>query len=471
MSDFYQAPWAERYCSQNMLQNFSNNTKYHLWRTLWIALAESQKEMGLPITQEQIDELKQYQHNIDYAKIKEYEKELHHDVMAHIKAYGDLAPSAKGIIHLGATSCYVTDNTDLIQIYNGLKIIRIGLVQTIEALSIFAFQHKDIPTLGFTHFQAAQLTTVGKRACLWIQSFLMDLKDIDAFLESFVLRGIKGAVGTGSGFADLFDGDYQKFKQLDNLIVSKLGFKKSIPVSGQTYDRKIDAKVSGLLNQIAQSAHKFTNDLRLLQHLKEMEEIFEEKQIGSSAMAYKRNPILSERISALAKFVLSLSSSPSLVSSTQWFERTLDDSANKRVTIPQLFLAIDAILILSEKISSRLTIYPKIIQKHISEELPFIATEALLMKAVKKGGDRQQLHEIIRSHSMEAAKQVKYAAKPNDLIERLNNDPAFPLSEKEINQTLQANQFIGFATQQTEDFLLNEVAPLLKKHQDLIKKE
>ncbi len=471
MSEFYQAPWAERYSSQNMLSNFSNNTKYQLWRTLWIALAESQRQMGLPITEVQINELKANRNNIDYDRVREYESVLHHDVMAHIKAYGDQAPSARGIIHLGATSAFVTDNTDLIQIYNGLNIIRIGLVQTIEALSIFAFNHKDLPTLGFTHFQAAQLTTVGKRATLWIQSFLMDLKDIDTFMDSFVLRGIKGAVGTGSGFADLFEGDFEKFKKLDQLIVNNLGFTKSIAVSGQTYDRKIDSKVAGLLNQIAQSAHKFTNDIRLLQHLKEMEEIFEEKQIGSSAMAYKRNPILSERIASLSKFVLSLSSSPSLVSSTQWFERTLDDSANKRAVIPQLFLATDAILILCEKISSRLTLYPKVIQKHIDEELPFIATEALLMKAVKKGGDRQHLHEIIRGHSMEAGKVVKYEGLKNDLIQRLIDDENFPLSESEINDTLNASNFVGYAPQQTENFLVYEVAPILKKHQSLIKKD
>ncbi len=471
MSEFYQAPWAERYSSQNMLSNFSNDTKYQLWRTLWIALAESQRQMGLPITEVQINELKANRNNIDYDRVREYESVLHHDVMAHIKAYGDQAPSARGIIHLGATSAFVTDNTDLIQIYNGLKIIRIGLVQTIEALSIFAFNHKNLPTLGFTHFQAAQLTTVGKRATLWIQSFLMDLKDIDTFMDSFVLRGIKGAVGTGSGFADLFEGDFEKFKKLDQLIVNHLGFSKSIAVSGQTYDRKIDSKVAGLLNQIAQSAHKFTNDIRLLQHLKEMEEIFEEKQIGSSAMAYKRNPILSERIASLSKFVLSLSSSPSLVSSTQWFERTLDDSANKRAVIPQLFLATDAILILCEKISSRLTLYPKVIQKHIDEELPFIATEALLMKAVKKGGDRQHLHEIIRGHSMEAGKVVKYEGLKNDLIQRLIDDENFPLSESEINDTLNASNFVGYAPQQTENFLVYEVAPILKKHQSLIKKD
>ncbi|MGL5955820.1 MAG: lyase family protein, partial [Brevinema sp.] len=319
----------------------------------------------------------------------------------------------------------------------------------------------------FTHFQPAQLTTVGKRASLWIQSFLMDLQDIDYFLEHFVLRGIKGAVGTGSGFTNLLDHDYEKFKKLDQLVIKKLGFSKSIAVSGQTYDRKIDSKVADLLNQIAQSAHKFTNDLRLLQHLKEIEENFEEKQVGSSAMAYKRNPILSERIAALSKFVLSLSTSPSLVASTQWLERTLDDSANKRAVIPQLFLAVDAILILCEKISGTLTVYPKNIDKHIQEELPYIASEALLMKAVKKGSDRQEIHEIIRHHAMEARTNEPV----NNLIERLINDEHFPLSQEEILDTLNAGQFIGYAVQQTEDFLMNHVAPLLKKHQHLIKKE
>ena len=471
MSEFYNAPWSERYSSQNMLSNFSNDNKYITWRKLWIALAESQMELGLAITPEQIQELKDNLNTIDYKNVKKYEQELHHDVMAHIKAYGDVAPSARGIIHLGATSAFVTDNTDLIQIKKGLEIIRIGLVQTIEALSLFALKTKDIPTLGFTHFQAAQLTTVGKRTTLWIQSFLMDLQDLDHLYDNLALRGIKGAVGTGSGFADLFDGDYEKFKHLDHLIVRKLEFVNSIPVSGQTYDRKIDSKVADLLNQIAQSAHKFTNDIRLLQSLKEMEEIFEEKQIGSSAMAYKRNPILSERIAALSKFIISLSSSPSLVASTQWFERTLDDSANKRVTIPQLFLATDAVLILCEKISCRLTIYPKIIAKHINEELPFIATEALLMKAVKKGGDRQELHEIIRTHAMESSHRVKNEGLDNDLITRLSTDENFPLGGEEITETLNASNFIGYAVEQTTDFLTNIVAPILIKHQILIKKD
>ncbi|MGL4562625.1 MAG: adenylosuccinate lyase [Brevinema sp.] len=468
MSEFYNTPWMERYSSENMLRNFSNDNKYATWRRLWIALAEAEHEIGLPITEEQIAELKAQQYNINYEHVREYEQILHHDVMAHIKAYGDLAPKARPIIHLGATSAFVTDNTDIIQMKEGLKIIRIGLVHTINALAIFALKYKSVATLGFTHFQPAQLTTVGKRATLWIQSFLMDLKQVDHLLNELTIRGIKGAVGTGSGFSDLLNGDYEKFKKLDQLIADKLGFEKTIPVSGQTYDRKIDAAVANVLNQIAQSAHKFTNDLRLLQHLKEVEEIFEEHQVGSSAMAYKRNPILSERIASIAKFIISLSSSPSLVSSTQWFERTLDDSANKRLTIPQLFLATDAIIILCDKIANKLNIYPKIIEKHINEELPFIATEALLMYAVKKGGDRQTIHEIIRDHSMEASKNIKQHGLTNNLIELLGNDPLFPLSEHEIQEILSASNFIGFAVQQTDDFLKQEIAPILKKYESIL---
>ncbi|MGL4768882.1 MAG: adenylosuccinate lyase [Mycoplasmoidaceae bacterium] len=461
MKKHYEAPWAERYSSSEMLEIFSNDYKYNLWRKLWISLAESQHEMGLNVTKEQMDELKEHQFNIDYKKVKEYEDKLHHDVMSHIKTYGLLAKNANKIIHLGATSCFVTDNTDLIQIYEAFLLIKNRLINLIKTLSDFAMKYKDTPTLGFTHFQAAQLTTVGKRATLWIQSFLFDLKEVDHFLKNFVLRGIKGATGTGSGFANLFDGDYNKFKKLDDLVIKKMGFKKSIAVSGQTYDRKIDSFAANIINQIAQSAHKFTNDLRLLQHLKEMEEIFEEDQIGSSAMAYKKNPILAERISSISKFILSLSSSPALVSSTQWFERTLDDSANKRAVIPQLFLAADCILILANKISSRLMLYPKMIEKHIAEELPFIASESLLMKAVKKGGNRQELHEIIRSHSMTATKRVKNEGLDNNLIDLLINDSKFPLNKKDILDIMNANNYIGYAIEQTDDFLNNEVKPML----------
>jgi len=468
MTEFYNVPWSERYSSENMLRNFSNDTKYSNWRKLWTTLAEAQYKLGLNITEAQIKELQDNQNNIDYHKVKEYENILHHDVMAHVKAYGDVAPNARGIIHLGVTSAFVTDNTDLIQMKEGLKIIRIGLLRTIDALALFAFQNRNLATLGFTHFQSAQLTTVGKRATLWIQSFLMDLEDLNNILDTLPMRGIKGAVGTGSGFADLFNGDYQKFKKLDDLIVNKMGFKNSIAVSGQTYDRKIDSKIANLLSQIAQSAHKFTNDLRLLQHLKEIEEFFDEHQVGSSAMAYKKNPILSERIAAIAKFVISLSNSPTLVSATQWFERTLDDSANKRLSIPQLFLGVDAILILCEKISNHLKIYPQMIQKHINEELPFIITEALLMKAVKKGSDRQEIHELLRKHSIEAGKQVKEKGLDNDLVSRLNQDPKFPLTKEEIQEILIVDQYTGFAEEQTKDFLEQQVAPILKKYYTLL---
>ncbi|MGL4367763.1 MAG: adenylosuccinate lyase [Brevinemataceae bacterium] len=463
-SEFYNAPWAERYSSQNMLTIFSNNNKYSIWRKLWTILAEAQYEIGLPITPDQINELKQNQTPIDYETVRIYEKELQHDVMAHIKAYGDVAPNARGIIHLGATSAFVTDNTDIIQIKEGLEIIRIGLLRTINELSIFALKYKELPTLGFTHFQPAQLTTVGKRATLWIQSFLNDLKNLEYALDNLQIRGIKGAVGTGSGFCNLLNKDYTKFTKLDNLITQKLGFKKSITVSGQTYDRKIDSQIADLLAQIAQSAHKFTNDIRLLQHMKEIEEPFREHQVGSSAMAYKRNPILSERVAALSKFIISLCTSPMLVSSTQWLERTLDDSANKRAVIPQLFLATDAVLILCEKISGGLKVFPKMIVKHISEELPFIATEALLMEGVKKGKDRQKLHEILRQHSMSATQRIKEEGLDNNLIQLLIDDPEFPLDKYEVEKTLDSNNFIGFAVEQTDNFLNNEVAPILKKY-------
>lgn len=471
MNDYYSAPWAERYSSENMLQNFSNNTKYQTWRKLWTALAEAQMESGLPISPEQINEMRTHQDDIDYELVKHYENIFHHDVMAHIHAYGDAAPSAKGIIHMGATSAFVTDNTDIIQMRDGLYTIRIGLVRTIEALAVFALRYKDLPALGFTHFQPAQLTTVGKRATLWIQSLLSDLRELEFILDGLALRGIKGAVGTGSGFADLFDGDYQKFKKLDMLVAQKMGFSKTVPVSGQTYDRKTDSKIVNLLGNIAESAHKFTNDLRLLQHLREVEEPFAETQIGSSAMAYKRNPILSERISSLAKFVLSLVSSPAMVASTQWLERSLDDSANKRLTIPQAFLGTDAILILFQKIATGLTVYPQMIKKHIDTELPFIATEALLMHAVKKGGDRQALHETLRKHSMKAAANVKEAGLENNLLKQLANDPDFPLSCQEIGEIVNAKNFTGYASEQTEDFFNNEVAPYLKKYDFLLNRD
>jgi len=403
----YKNPLEERYASREMLFNFSPENKFQNWRKLWIALAEIQKDLGLNISDEQVSEMKVNSQNIDFFKAKEYEKKFRHDVMAHVYTYGDVAPSAKGIIHLGVTSAFVGDNTDLIQMRDGLIILRKKLINIISRISNFALKYKDISTLGFTHFQPAQLTTVGKRATLWLQSVVLDLEELDFFLENLRFRGVKGTTGTAASFLELFDGDYRKVKTLDLELSKRFGFDKVFGVSGQTYDRKIDSKVVSLLSNIAQSAHKFTNDLRLLQSLKEIEEPFEKDQIGSSAMAYKRNPIRSERISALAKFVISLSTSSAMVASTQWFERTLDDSANKRLTIPQAFLAIDAILLIWNNIMDGLVVYENQINKHILEELPFMATEYIIMEEVKLGGDRQEVHEIIRQHSMESSQKVK----------------------------------------------------------------
>lgn len=468
MHDFYETPWAARYSSENMLRVFSDNTKYGNWRRLWIALAEAQHELGLPVSKAQITQLKEQAANINYGRVKTYEDQVHHDVMAHIKAYADAAPEAAPIIHLGATSAFVTDNGDLIQIKEGLEILRIGLVRVLNNLSIFAWEYRGHACLAYTHFQPAQLTTLGKRACLWIQSFLTDLKELEHLIGGLEMRGVKGAVGTGSAFRELLDGNYQKYKELDSLVAKKMGFSKTVPVSGQTYDRKTDSRVVSFLGQIAQSAHKFTNDLRLLQHLKEVEEVFEEKQVGSSAMPYKRNPILAERIASIAKFVITLADSSAMVASTQWLERTLDDSANKRLTMPQAFLGADAILLLCERITRGLTVHPRMIEKHIKEELPFIATEALLMGAVKKGGDRQKLHEIIRGHAMQAGFAVKELGEENKLLAALAGDPNFPMNESEINSLCAAQNFTGFAQEQAEDFLKEEVAPSLKRYDALI---
>ena len=388
--------------------------------------------------------------------------------MAHVHTYGDAAPLAKGIIHLGATSAFVGDNTDLIQIRDGLLIIRKQLVNVIKKLSDFALKYKDLPTLGFTHFQPAQLTTVGKRATLWLQSLLLDFEELEFFLETLRFRGVKGTTGTAASFLELFNGDYTKVKHLDKELSRRFGFEKVFGVSGQTYDRKIDAKVATLLSNIAQSAHKFTNDLRLLQNLKEIEEPFEKSQIGSSAMAYKRNPMRSERIGALAKFVMSVSSGSAMVASTQWFERTLDDSANKRLTIPQAFLAVDAILLIWNNIMDGLVVYENRIRKHIMEELPFMATEYIIMEEVKAGGDRQEIHETIRQHSMEASKKVKMEGKENDLIERIMNDDSLKMDKSKIMEVLDPKNFIGFAPVQTEEFIKNEVQPILDKYQDLV---
>ena len=464
----YKNPLEERYSSEEMLYNFSPNNKFRTWRKLWIALAEIERDLGLDISEEQIRQLKEQAENIDFAKAAEYEKKFRHDVMAHVHTYGDVAPLAKGIIHLGATSAFVGDNTDLIQIRDGLKIIRKQLINVMKKLSDFALKYKDLPTLGFTHFQPAQLTTVGKRATLWLQSLILDFEELEFFLETLRFRGVKGTTGTAASFLELFNGDYSKVKHLDRELSKRFGFEKVFGVSGQTYDRKIDAKVVALLSNIAQSAHKFTNDLRLLQNLKEVEEPFEKNQIGSSAMAYKRNPMRSERIGALAKFVMSVSSGSSMVASTQWFERTLDDSANKRLTIPQAFLAVDAILLIWNNIMSGLVVYENRIHKHIMEELPFMATENIIMEEVKAGGDRQEIHETIRQHSMEASKKVKIEGKDNDLIERIMSDSSLKMDKSKIAEVLDPKNFIGFAPIQTEEFIKNEVQPILDKYKYLI---
>jgi len=451
-----------------MKKLFSPDTKFKTWRKLWIALAEAEKELGLDITDEQIDEMRKFQDDINYEVAEQREAEVRHDVMAHVYAYGQQCPKAKPIIHLGATSCYVGDNTDIIIMTEALKLIRKKLINVICLLADFAMKYKDLPTLGFTHFQPAQLTTVGKRACLWIQDLLMDLEDIEFQLSKTKLLGSKGTTGTQASFLELFDGDHEKVKKLDQLIAEKMGFEKVFPVSGQTYPRKLDSQILNILSGIAQSAYKFSNDIRLLQHLKEIEEPFEKKQIGSSAMAYKRNPMRSERISSLARYIIVTALNPAITASTQWFERTLDDSANKRISIPEAFLAVDAILNLYINIVDGLVVYPKVIEQHIENELPFMATENIMMSAVKKGGDRQELHERIRIHSMEASKQVKMYGKKNDLIERIASDDMFHLSKEELQQILNPANFIGRAPQQVEEFIADYIKPILGANADLL---
>lgn len=464
--NIYSNPLAERYSSKEMLENFSPNKKFSTWRKLWVALAEAEKELGLNITDEQIQEMKENIYNIDYELAAKKEAEFRHDVMAHVHTFGTQAPKAMPIIHLGATSAFVGDNTDLIQIKDGLDIIKTKLVNVIAEMSKFAMEYKDLPTLGFTHFQAAQLTTVGKRATLWLQSLLLDLEELEFREKTLRFRGVKGTTGTQASFKELFNDDFNKVKELDEKITEKMGFDKRFLVAGQTYDRKVDSETMNLLANIAQSAHKFTNDLRLLQHLKEIEEPFEKKQIGSSAMAYKRNPMRSERISSLAKFVIALQQSTAMTASTQWFERTLDDSANKRLSLPQAFLAIDAILIIWKNVLDGLVVYPKMIEKHIMAELPFMSTEYIIMECVKNGGDRQELHERIRVHSMEAGRMVKVEGKENDLIERILNDKGFNLDKERLLEILAPKNFIGFAPEQTEEFVNIEIKPILEKYRD-----
>ena len=464
--NIYSNPLAERYSSKEMLENFSPDKKFSTWRKLWIALAESEKELGLHITDEQIAEMKANIYNIDYELAAKKESEFRHDVMAHVHTFGTQAPKAMPIIHLGATSAFVGDNTDLIQIKDGLDIVKTKLVNVISEMSKFAMEYKDLPTLGFTHFQAAQLTTVRKRATLWLQSLLLDLEELEFREKTLRFRGVKGTTGTQASFKELFNDDFSKVKALDEKITEKMGFDKRFLVTGQTYDRKVDSEIMNLLANIAQSAHKFTNDLRLLQHLKEVEEPFEKSQIGSSAMAYKRNPMRSERISSLAKFVIALQQSTAMTAATQWFERTLDDSANKRLSLPQAFLAIDAILIIWKNVLDGLVVYPKMIEKRIMAELPFMSTEYIIMECVKNGGDRQELHERIRVHSMEAGKMVKIEGKENDLIERILNDKYFNLDKARLLEILSPKNFIGFAPEQTEEFVNIEVNPILERYSD-----
>lgn len=468
MKDVYESPLNSRYASREMKYIFSPDCKFRTWRKLWIALAESEQELGLPITDEQIAELKAHADDINYEVAEAREKLVRHDVMSHVYAYGVQCPKAKGIIHWGATSCYVGDNTDVILMTEGLKLVRKKLVNLIDKLAKFADQYKNLPCLAFTHFQPAQPTTVGKRAALWLMDVMMDLSTLEFQISQMRLLGSKGTTGTQASFMELFEGDEEKVKALDRKIAEKMGFQSCFPVSGQTYPRKLDSQVMNTLAGIAQSAHKFSNDLRLLQHLKEIEEPFEKNQIGSSAMAYKRNPMRSERIASLSRYVIADAVNPAITASTQWFERTLDDSANKRISIPEAFLAVDAILELYINVVSGLVVYPKMIEKHLRDELPFMATENILMSAVKKGGDRQELHERIRQHSMEAGKVVKVEGKPNDLPERIAADPAFGLTAEEIRAELVPENFVGRAGTQVTEFLEGEVRPALEKYKDLL---
>ena len=459
---------SERYASKEMQYIFSQDMKFRTWRRLWIALAETEKELGLNITQEQIDELKAHADDINYDVAKAREKEVRHDVMSHVYAYGVQCPKAKGIIHLGATSCYVGDNTDIIVMTEALKLVQKKLVNVIAELSRFADKYKDQPTLAFTHFQPAQPTTVGKRATLWTQEFMMDLEDLEYVLSTIRLLGSKGTTGTQASFLELFEGDQETIDKIDPMIAAKMGFKECYPVSGQTYSRKVDTRVINVLAGIAASAHKMSNDIRLLQHLKEVEEPFEKSQIGSSAMAYKRNPMRSERIASLSRYVMVDALNPAITSATQWFERTLDDSANKRLSVPEGFLAIDGILDLCLNVVDGLVVYPKVIEKHMMAELPFMATENIMMDAVKAGGDRQELHERIRELSMEAGRNVKVEGKDNNLLELIAADPAFNLTLEELQKTMDPKKYVGRAKEQTEAFIAKVVNPVLDSHKEML---
>ena len=467
-TDRYVSPLSERYASKEMQYIFSPDMKFRTWRRLWIALAETEKELGLNITQEQIDELKAHKDDINYDVAKERERQVRHDVMSHVYAYGVQCPKAKGIIHLGATSCYVGDNTDIIVMAEALKLVQKKLVNVIAELSKFADKYKEQPTLAFTHFQPAQPTTVGKRATLWTQEFLMDLEDLEYVMGTLKLLGSKGTTGTQASFLELFEGDQETIDKIDPMIAEKMGFKNCYPVSGQTYSRKVDTRVLNILAGIAASAHKMSNDIRLLQHLKEVEEPFEKSQIGSSAMAYKRNPMRSERIASLSRYVMVDALNQAITSATQWFERTLDDSANKRLSIPEGFLAIDGILDLCLNVVDGLVVYPKVIEKHMMAELPFMATENIMMDAVKAGGDRQELHERIRELSMEAGRTVKVEGKDNDLLERIAADPAFNLTIEELRKSMEPSRYVGRAKEQTVTFIEKTVQPVLDAHKDML---
>ena len=464
MHDTYETPLNSRYASREMQKIFSPDRKFTTWRRLWVALAESEMEMGLPVTQKQVDELKAHVEDIDYEAARRHEERTRHDVMAHVLAYGDVCPNARGVIHLGATSCYVTDNADILMLRDALTLVREKLLEVIRRLRAFALEYKDLPTLGYTHLQPAQLTTVGKRATLWMQDLLMDLDEVNFALSSLKLLGNRGATGTQESFMKLFDGDGEKVDELERRIAHKVGMEKCFAVSGQTYPRKLDSRVLGALSGIAQSAYKFAQDLRLLQSFREVEEPFEKGQIGSSAMAYKRNPMRSERICALARHVMALTQDAQMTAATQWFERTLDDSANRRLSLPEAFLATDAVLELYANIASGMVVYPAMIGKRVMENLPFMATEAILMEGVRLGGDRQELHERIRVHSQAAAARMKQEGKESDLMERIAADPAFPMDHEHLTKLLAPENYTGRAAEQTVNFVKNEVDPALAGH-------
>ena len=468
MNNVYESPLSSRYASKEMLYNFSSDMKFSTWRRLWVSLAKAEMALGLPITQEQVDEMEAHITDIDYDVARQREKEVRHDVMAHVYTFGKVAPKAAGIIHLGATSAYVGDNTDIIQIREGLLLVRKKLATVLDKLAQFADAHKAQPTLGFTHFQPAQLTTVGKRATLWMNELLMDLGEVEYRIENLRMLGSKGTTGTQASFMELFDGDESKVKELEKRIADDFGFAGVVPVSGQTYSRKLDYQMLTVLCGIAMSATKFSNDIRLLQHMKEIEEPFEKHQIGSSAMAYKRNPMRSERIASLSRYIIADIQNTAMTSGAQWFERTLDDSANKRLSVPEAFLAADAVLDLCINVADGLVVYPKMIEKHLLEELPFMATENIMMEAVKRGGDRQELHEKIRVHSMDAGRVVKVEGGKNDLLDRIAADSAFGVTREELDGIMRPENFVGRAPQQTQEFVDSEIQPILDKYSDLL---